>query len=123
LESFTTLQSNCPTLPSNPSKVAPSCSTHHAATDERPSKRYKIEKDLSKIKKYLRRILKGQQACLSHHVYKKMENQTQRNWISNTLSTRYSVPPPAELPYPPPQHFFPAPDEDYSSDDSSPTPK
>jgi len=123
LESFTTLQSNCPTFPSNPSKAAPSCSTHPAATDERPFKRSKIEKDLSKIKKYVRRILEGQQACLSHHVYNKMENQTQWNWISNTLSTRYNVPPPAELPFPPPQHFFPAPDEDSSSDGSSPTPK
>jgi hypothetical protein len=123
LESFTTLQSNCPTMPSNPSKAAPSTSTHAAATDERPPKRSRIEKDLSKIKKYLRRLLEGQQACLSHHVYNKMENQTQRGWISNTLSTRYCVPPPAELPFPPPQYFIPAPSDDSSSDDSSPTPK
>jgi len=122
LDSFTTLQSNCPTLPYNPSKAAPSDSTHHATTDERRPKRSKIEKDLRKIKKYLRRLLEGQQTCLSHHVYNKMENQTQRGWISHTLSTRYSVPPPAELPFSPPQYFIPAP-EDSSSDDSSPTPK
>ena len=122
LESFTTLQSNCPTLPFMPSKVAPSRSTQKTSTDPRPPKRSKMEKDISKIRKDIPRIFASLTSILSHQVYNKIELQILRDWIVNTLSVRYNVPPPVYHPFPPPQFVVPSPEASSSSDDSSPTP-
>ena len=77
---------------------------------------------MSKMRKDIPRIFVALTAILSHQVYNKIELQILRDWIMNTLSMRYNVPPPAEHPCPPPQFIVPGPEASLSSDDSSSTP-
>lgn len=87
-----------PTLPSN---AAPSGPNQTDATDARPPKRSKLKKDISKIRKNIPRIFATLTAILSHAVYNKIELQILKDWLANTLSVRYNVPPPVPHPFPP----------------------
>jgi len=133
LQSFSTLQSTTPTLPSMPTHTCGNTSqpdTTNDPKDQRRPKRSKLEKDIGKIRKDFPRLFEGQRAILSYQVYNNIENQIQRDWKTNVLSMRYNVPPPIAHPFPPlVAHPFPPPlftmlvsAASSSYDDSSPTP-
>ncbi|KAK2455299.1 hypothetical protein QL285_002768 [Trifolium repens] len=90
-------------------------------SDQRPTKRTKMEKDVSKTRKNADRILDGMTIQNNMLMHLMIENQTLRNWIIEHVCPVMNIPPP---PLNPPPHIpeFPPPHDDAtSSDDSSPT--
>jgi hypothetical protein len=90
-------------------------------SDQRPAKRTKMEKDVSKTRKNADRILDGMTIQNNMLMHLMIENQTLRNWIIEHVCPVMNIPPP---PLNPPPHIpeFPPPHDDAtSSDDSSPT--
>ncbi|KAK2443285.1 hypothetical protein QL285_014400 [Trifolium repens] len=89
-------------------------------SDQRPTKRTKMEKDVSKTRKNADRILDGMTIQNNMLMHLMIENQTLRNWIIEHVCPVMNIPPP---PLNPPPHIpeFPPPHDDAtSSDDSSP---
>ncbi|KAK2422293.1 hypothetical protein QL285_032838 [Trifolium repens] len=90
-------------------------------SDQRPFKRTKMEKDVSKTKKNVERILDGMTIQNNMLMHLMIEHQTLRNWLIANVCPAMNIPPP---PLNPPPHIpeFPPPHDDAtSSDDSSPT--
>jgi hypothetical protein len=90
-------------------------------SDQRPAKRTKMEKDVSKTRKNVERILDGMTIQNNMLMHLMIEHQTLRNWLIANVCPAMNIPPP---PLNPPPHIpeFPPPHDDAtSSDDSSPT--
>ncbi|KAK2422917.1 hypothetical protein QL285_033410 [Trifolium repens] len=90
-------------------------------SDQRPAKRTKMEKDVSRTKKNVERILDGMTIQNNMLMHLMIEHQTLRNWLIANVCPAMNIPPP---PLNPPPHIpeFPPPHDDAtSSDDSSPT--
>lgn len=122
LHSFSTLQSTTPIMPTNACGNTSQPGPTNDPKDQRRPKWSMFEMDISKIRKDLPRLFEGQQPILSHQVYNNIENQIQRDWLTQVLSIRYNVPPPVAHPFHPPRVIMPVPAASSSSDDSSPTP-
>jgi hypothetical protein len=115
--SFRTIQSTCPSRFSD--DIPPPVQS--IPTDERPPKRSKIEKIVSKLREDNRRLFENQIAIMNHLAYMSLDNQVSRNWQNNALSIRLNMPPPAPIPFQPPNFNMNTPDISSSSDASSPT--
>jgi hypothetical protein len=90
-------------------------------SDQRPAKRTKLEKDSSKTKKNVDKILEGMTIQNNMLMYLMIEHQLLRDWLIAHVCPTMNIPPP---PLNPPPHIpeFPPPQDDAtSSDDSSPT--
>ncbi|KAK2445002.1 hypothetical protein QL285_015983 [Trifolium repens] len=90
-------------------------------SDQRPAKRTKMEKDSSKTRKNVDKILEGMTIQNNMLMYLMIEHQLLRDWLIEHVCPAMNIPPP---PLNPPPHIpeFPPPQDDAtSSDDSSPT--
>jgi hypothetical protein len=90
------------------------------ATDQRPAKRSKLEKDMAKTRKDIAKLFEGMAIQNNMLMYLMLEHQIMRDWLITQVCPQLNLTPPPPNPAP---HVpsFPKPDHSTSSDDSSPT--
>ncbi|MCH81948.1 hypothetical protein A2U01_0002742 [Trifolium medium] len=81
--------------------------------------RSKVEKDVSKIRKGIKKLFEGQRILQSHLTYNTMEHSLIRMWLHNVLCHIYNLPTPNPHPFPVPGEPMPVPSPSSSSDASS----
>jgi hypothetical protein len=118
MDSFKSLQTNL-TFPSRFTE-SPSMAQRIVENNERPTKRSKVEKDCSKTRNDLTRVIEGNNAILHYLSWLTYEATLSRKW-KNTMSDKNEVPKPEQNPFPVPMYPMFMPTISSSSDASSPT--